>query len=194
MYMKIQYLYRNVTFKKSIENSWSFIFHFIYTIAQMSNSEEAPESVEEQEEEQPQKEAEEKAQGATIHIGNLKWEVDEDGLREAFSKFGEITNVSIPKNNRDQSRGFGFVTYATQEAADAAIKEMDNADLQGREIKVSISHPHEHNDRDRRGDRRGGRYNDRDGGNRRRDRDDRDRRGRGDRRDRDRGDRGGYGW
>ena len=73
MYMKIQYLYRNITFKESIENSWSFIFHFIYTFAQMSNSEDAPENVEEQEEEQPQKEAEEKAQGATIHIGNLKW-------------------------------------------------------------------------------------------------------------------------
>lgn len=38
-----------------------------------------------------------------------------------------------------ESRGFGFVTYETREAADEAVKEMDGFDLEGNDIIVQIA-------------------------------------------------------
>lgn len=165
-------------------------------------SAENPEQPEEAKEanEQPAEEQEGKAEQEhqqetfTIHIGNLKYEANEDDLREAFTEFGEIKSVRIPQDDRGRSRGYGFVEYATKEAADAAIEKMNESEFKGRDIKVSIADNHgqrNFGDRDRRGgDRRGGRggrYNDRDRGDRRRDHG-------GDRRDRgDRGDRYGRG-
>jgi cold-inducible RNA-binding protein len=40
-----------------------------------------------------------------------------------------------------RSRGFGFVTYATQEEADHAIASMNDQDLDGRRIKVNLANP-----------------------------------------------------
>ena len=126
-------------------------------------------------------------EGCMIHVGQLKWEITEDELKDAFSKFGEIKNVKIPIDKQHRSRGFGFVEFATKEAADEAIKEMDNFDLKGRNIRVTLS---EHKNIDFRRDpprdrRRDDRRYDRRGGDRRRGRyDDDDRRSRGDRRGR----------
>ncbi|KAK8883203.1 hypothetical protein M9Y10_045854 [Tritrichomonas musculus] len=136
--------------------------------------------------------AEDQAETVTVHIGNLKWEVTEDDLRDLFNEFGEIKSVRIPQDDRHRSRGFGFVEFATKEAADAAIEKMNQYDLKGRNINVSIANPGQRNnnyeDRDRRGGR-GGRDNRRDDRHRY-DRDRDDRRRDHDRRDRDRGDRG----
>jgi RNA recognition motif-containing protein len=39
------------------------------------------------------------------------------------------------------SRGFGFVTYATPDSAQAAIANLDGREMGGREIRVNISEP-----------------------------------------------------
>lgn len=65
--------------------------------------------------------------GANIFVGNLDPEVDEKLLYDTFSAFGVI--VSTPKVMRDpssgSSRGFGFVSFDTFEASDAAIEAMN---------------------------------------------------------------------
>ena len=65
--------------------------------------------------------------GANIFVGNLDPEVDEKLLYDTFSAFGVI--VSTPKVMRDpdsgNSRGFGFVSFETFEASDAAIEAMN---------------------------------------------------------------------
>eukprot|EP00957_Ditylum_brightwellii_P164108 12495314-Ditylum_brightwellii.AAC.1 len=61
--------------------------------------------------------------GVKIHIGNLSFDTDEERLRTAFSDFGSITDVFLPKDrmNNNRPRGYGFVTFADQSAADKAI-------------------------------------------------------------------------
>ncbi|KAE8783095.1 glycine-rich RNA-binding protein 4, mitochondrial [Hordeum vulgare] len=49
-----------------------------------------------------------------------------DGLREAFSKFGQVTDARVITDRiSGYSRGFGFVKYATVEEAAEGIKGMD---------------------------------------------------------------------
>lgn len=104
----------------------------------------------------------------TVYVGSLSWSTNEDGLKAVFEKYGNITSVRIPRNDRDQSKGFGFVEFENEEDAKKAC-EMDGTELEGRALKVNISQPKsEGRGRDRRGgDRRGGdRYGDRRGGDR----------------------------
>jgi len=48
----------------------------------------------------------------TIFVKNLPYEVDEDTLREAFSKFGMILDVRLARwNNTGRMKGFGYVQF-----------------------------------------------------------------------------------
>lgn len=79
-----------------------------------------------------------------LFIGNLSWKVRNEDLRSAFSKFGEVTDAAVV-NDREtgRSRGFGFVTFSSSESAAAAQREMDNFDLNGRQIRVNFAEQRE---------------------------------------------------
>lgn len=67
---------------------------------------------------------------------------DEGRLREEFSQFGTVTEVFLPtERGTSRPRGFGFVTLATREAAEKAISKMDQAQLDGRQVRVNESRP-----------------------------------------------------
>jgi cold-inducible RNA-binding protein len=73
-----------------------------------------------------------------LFIGGLSWNTTDDGLRQAFERFGELTEVKvITDRETGRSRGFGFVTFAQDEEAQAAISQMDGQSLDGRTIKVN---------------------------------------------------------
>ena len=76
--------------------------------------------------------------GKKLFVGGLSWGTDDNGLHDAFSRFGEITEAKvITDRETGRSRGFGFVTFEDISSADEAIKEMDGTDLDGRTIRVS---------------------------------------------------------
>jgi RNA recognition motif-containing protein len=73
-----------------------------------------------------------------IFIGGLSWGVTEDELRSAFEDFGEIKDAKVVMDRETgRSRGFGFVTFLEEDAAEKAIAEMNGANLEGRPIRVS---------------------------------------------------------
>ena len=83
-------------------------------------------------------------QNNKIFVGNLAWEVRDDKLREIFSQYGEITDAVVIIDRRtNRSKGFGFVTLATPEAAQAAIEAMQGQEVDGRSIVVNIARPRE---------------------------------------------------
>lgn len=90
--------------------------------------------------------------GANLFIGNLDPDVDEKLLYDTFSAFGVI--VTNPKIMRDpetgNSRGFGFVSYDSFEASDAAIEAMNGQYLCNRQITVSYAYK-----KDTKGERHG---------------------------------------
>ncbi len=82
-----------------------------------------------------------------LFVGNLSWNIDDHGLREAFEPHGEITEATvITDRNSGRSRGFGFVTFADDEAADNAAAALNQTELDGRTIKVEVA---QERDRDR---------------------------------------------
>lgn len=124
-----------------------------------------------------------------LFVGGLSWNTTDSDLMGAFSRFGEVTDAKvITDRDTGRSRGFGFVTFATDEAASKAMTEMDGAELDSRKIRVNAAERRERggggggggggfgggggggrfNDRDRGGGGGGGggggRFNDRDRG------------------------------
>jgi RNA recognition motif-containing protein len=76
--------------------------------------------------------------GNRLYVGNLSFNATNDTVRAAFSPFGEITDVHVVADRETgQSRGFGFVTMGTGDAAKKAIADMNGALLDGRPLKVN---------------------------------------------------------
>ena len=79
-----------------------------------------------------------------LYVGNLSYEVTSEGLREIFSKFGEVTSADVITDRYSgRSKGFGFVEMGTDEEAQAAIEGLDGTDYEGRTIKVNEARPRE---------------------------------------------------
>lgn len=88
-----------------------------------------------------------------IFIGSLPFDVDDQELRGYFEEYGEVSTAKIIYDrDTGRSRGFGFVEMPDDEAAQKAIEELDQADIEGRTIKVNKAE-------DRRNNSRGGGYN-----------------------------------
>jgi cold-inducible RNA-binding protein len=79
-----------------------------------------------------------------IYVGNLDFKVTEDELRQAFSAYGQVDNVTILKDrDTGQPRGFGFVEMANNEEAQKAISGMNGAQLGSRALNVNEARPKE---------------------------------------------------
>lgn len=75
-----------------------------------------------------------------LFVGGLSYNTDEMSLKEAFSQHGEVVEARvIMDRDSGNSRGFGFVTYASNEEASRAIQAFDGQDLHGRRIRVNYA-------------------------------------------------------
>ncbi len=73
-----------------------------------------------------------------LYVGNLSWSSTNDTLRDAFAQCGDVTDVHIVSDRETgRSRGFGFVTMATDAEAQRAIETMNGASLDGRPLRVN---------------------------------------------------------
>jgi len=77
-----------------------------------------------------------------IYVGNLSYEVTEDDLKAAFKEFGQIESVNIIKDKYSgQSKGFGFVEFASKAEGQAAIDGLNGKELKGRTLNVNEARP-----------------------------------------------------
>lgn len=77
-----------------------------------------------------------------LYVGNLPYSVNADELRKVFSEFGEVVDaVVISDKYSGRSKGFGFVTFATEEAAKSAVEKMNGKDMGGRNLVVNVARP-----------------------------------------------------
>jgi RNA recognition motif-containing protein len=79
-----------------------------------------------------------------IYVANLSFNVQDEDLMGFFTPYGEVTSARIIKDKTTgQSRGFGFVEISNEAAARKAIAELNDATVDGRNIKVMEARPKE---------------------------------------------------
>ena len=79
-----------------------------------------------------------------IYVSNLSFNVQDEDLRGFFTEYGEVSSAKVIMDKfTNQSRGFGFVEMPDSAAAKKAITELDNATVEGRNIKVMEAKPKE---------------------------------------------------
>ncbi|CAF0765050.1 unnamed protein product [Didymodactylos carnosus] len=71
-----------------------------------------------------------------VFIKNLDKNIDNKSLYDTFSAFGNILSCKIMTDDQGQSRGFGFVHFETQEAADNAINKVNGMLLADKKVFV----------------------------------------------------------
>lgn len=94
-----------------------------------------------------------------LYVGNLPWSIDDSKLKDLFAQFGEIVEAVVIKDRYSgRSKGFGFVTFATEESAAQAETEMAGKDVDGRKVVVNVAKPREERPRGGYNPNQGGSY------------------------------------
>ncbi|KAI5864225.1 RNA recognition domain-containing protein [Durotheca rogersii] len=82
---------------------------------------------------------------ATVYVGGLSSLVTTVNLHDAFIPFGEIVDITLPKNDAPNStephRGFAYVEYEDSDDAKEAVDNMDQSEFFGRVLRVSAAKP-----------------------------------------------------
>ncbi|KAM9218882.1 polyadenylate-binding protein 1-like isoform 2-T2 [Leptosomus discolor] len=71
-----------------------------------------------------------------VYIKNFGDDMDDDRLREIFSKFGKTLSVKVMMDNTGHSKGFGFVNFEKHEEAQKAVADMNGKEINGRMVYV----------------------------------------------------------
>ncbi len=75
-------------------------------------------------------------EGSKLYVGNLKYSVTNDKLKELFSAYGEVKSVNII-----EGKGFGFVEMSSSEEAKKAKDALNNTDFDDRPLKIDEARP-----------------------------------------------------
>ena len=75
-------------------------------------------------------------EGSKLYVGNLKYAVNNEKLKELFSAYGEVKSVNII-----EGKGFGFVEMSSPEEAKKAKDALNNTDFEDRPLKIDEARP-----------------------------------------------------
>ena len=96
-----------------------------------------------------------------VYVGNLSFDATEEQVSEMFAQYGKVDSIAmITDRDSGRFRGFCFIEMEDS-AANAAIKGLNDTDLDGRMLRVNEARPREN----RNGGRQSNRFPDSGGGN-----------------------------
>ena len=73
-----------------------------------------------------------------IRVDNLPLNVDKYLLEKAFRDFGRIDYCRVVEDDHGESTGYGFIDFTAKDSAVNAVKRMDRAKFNGREVQVTL--------------------------------------------------------
>lgn len=75
-----------------------------------------------------------------MYVSNLSFHTDEEALRTLFSQFGNVNSAKvIADRETGKSRGFGFVEMDVVAEAQEAMKSLNNKEIEGRALSVTVA-------------------------------------------------------
>lgn len=75
-----------------------------------------------------------------IFVSNLSFNTNDAGLKELFAAFGNVSSAKVIMDRETgRTRGFGFVEMDSDEEAKAAIAALNNKEVEGRALSVSVA-------------------------------------------------------
>jgi len=75
-----------------------------------------------------------------MYVSNLSFHTTDENLRELFQKFGTVSSAKVITDRESgRSRGFGFVEMSAEKEAREAIQGLNNKEIEGRAISVSVA-------------------------------------------------------
>jgi len=84
-----------------------------------------------------------------LFVGGLPWATTDEALREAFEEYGNVEEANVVRErDTGRSRGFGFVTFSTDEEAQAAQQGMHDQEIEGRQVRVDFANSKPRRSRD----------------------------------------------
>jgi len=77
-----------------------------------------------------------------LYAGNLSYNVTSADLEQMFSEFGEVRSAEVIQDrDTGRSKGFGFVEMADDNAANEAIRGLNDKEHDGRPMTVNEAKP-----------------------------------------------------
>ena len=75
-----------------------------------------------------------------MYVSNLSFHTDDKALRDLFTPFGNVTSAKvITDRETGRSRGFGFVEMEVAGDAQTAMKDLNNKEIEGRALSVTVA-------------------------------------------------------
>ncbi|WP_462221568.1 RNA recognition motif domain-containing protein [Ferruginibacter sp.] len=75
-----------------------------------------------------------------IYVSNLSFNTSDAELQDLFSQYGEVSSAKvITDRETGRSRGFGFVEMSSDEEGKAAMAGLNNKEVEGRAMSVSVA-------------------------------------------------------
>ncbi len=79
-----------------------------------------------------------------LFVGNFSRNLSEEDMRELFSVYGELEDVRLIMDRMTgRSKGFGFVKFVNEDDATTALAELNDKEVDGRELKITVAKPRE---------------------------------------------------
>jgi RNA recognition motif-containing protein len=75
-----------------------------------------------------------------MYVSNLSFHTADEDLKNLFEQYGAVSSAKvITDRETGRSRGFGFVEMGSDDEAREAIKGLDNKEVEGRAMSVSVA-------------------------------------------------------
>ncbi|MCJ1227862.1 hypothetical protein MMC12_004521 [Toensbergia leucococca] len=79
--------------------------------------------------------------GRVIFIGNIPYGLTEEQIVHIFSTAGQVLSFRlVSDSDTGRPKGFGFAEFADTDAAASAVRNLNNYEVMGRELRVDFSH------------------------------------------------------
>ncbi|KAK1784274.1 hypothetical protein P4O66_019983 [Electrophorus voltai] len=74
-----------------------------------------------------------------VYVKNFGEDMDDDKLKEIFSKLGQTLSTRVMTDESGKSKGFGFVNFERHEDAQRAVDEINGKELNGKKVYVGYA-------------------------------------------------------